>query len=75
MLKKLFIKNHSQFKENLNYIPQKNLSMEEENKKLVEDNCLHCKKQFLKKNIMESFCCQGCSSVYQFLISNDLSKY
>ena len=75
MFKKILIKNHSHHKEHVNYITQKNISLEEENEKFVEDNCLHCKKIFLKKNKKESFCCHGCSNVYHFLVSNDLSKY
>lgn len=75
MFKKLFIRRHSNQKESSIFISQNNHSKEVSHKNNIKYICLHCKKEFIKETKNQSFCCNGCSGVYQFLISNDLSKY
>ena len=75
MFKKLSIKQNSNHKETSTLISQNSLSTKVSHEFNLEDICLHCKKKFNKNKDTELFCCNGCANVYQFLISNDLSKY
>lgn len=75
MFTKLFIQKDSNINENNNIIAQ-NLSQKEvllQND--IEGRCMHCSKNFIKIKSNQMFCCNGCASVYQFLLSNDLQKY
>jgi len=75
MFKKLSIKQNSNHKETSILISQNSLSNKVSHEFNLEDICLHCKKNFTKNKDSDLFCCNGCANVYQFLISNDLSKY
>ncbi len=75
MFKKLLILKNSNHNESSHLISQLSYDKEGMQQNDVEENCLHCKKTFKKTSMNQLFCCKGCASVYQFLISNDLTKY
>lgn len=75
MFRKLSIQKNSDHKEENIQITSKLYDKKETVQNFEKEKCLHCKNAFNKNQINQIFCCNGCANVYQFLISNDLSKY